>query len=152
MGYAEGGLIALYAAALDTRIDAACISGYFAPREHVWEEPIYRNVFSLLREFGDAELASLVAPRALVIEAAHVPEVSGPPKPGPGVSGGAAPGQARRRPMPSPIVAAKSSAPADSPGWHGKCRKSIAPGGVRPAGDARRRWPAFLQVPAQLTR
>lgn len=93
MGYAEGGLIALDTAALDTRIDVTCISGYFGPRDRVWEEPIYRNVFSLLREFGDAEIASLVAPRALVIEASHVPNVSGPPKPGPGVSGGAAPGK-----------------------------------------------------------
>jgi dienelactone hydrolase len=93
IGYGEGGLLALYSAALDTRIDAACISGYFCPRERVWEEPIYRNVFALLRAFGDAELASLVAPRALVIEAARVPDVSGPPKPGAGVSGGAAPGK-----------------------------------------------------------
>jgi dienelactone hydrolase len=93
LGYAEGGLIALYAAALDTRLEATCVSGYFAPREHLWEEPIYRNVFSLLSEFGDAELASLVAPRALVIEAARAPDVSGPPKPGPGISGGAAPGK-----------------------------------------------------------
>ncbi len=93
MGYAEGGLIALDTAALDTRIDVTCVSGYFGPRDRVWEEPIYRNVFSLLREFGDAEIASLVAPRALVIEASHVPAVAGPPKPGPGVSGGAAPGK-----------------------------------------------------------
>ncbi|HEY4312303.1 MAG TPA: hypothetical protein VGN12_22840 [Pirellulales bacterium] len=90
MGYAEGGLIALDTAALDTRIDVACISGYFAPRNHVWEEPIYRNVFSLLREFGDAEIASLVAPRPLVIEVSRTPEISGPPKP---VGGGAAPGK-----------------------------------------------------------
>ncbi len=78
MGYAEGGLIALDTAALDTRIDVACISGYFAPRNHVWEEPIYRNVFSLLRDFGDAEIASLVAPRPLVIECSRVPEIAGP--------------------------------------------------------------------------
>ncbi|MBN2311178.1 MAG: dienelactone hydrolase family protein, partial [Candidatus Hydrogenedentes bacterium] len=43
-GYGEGGLVALYAAAVDTRIDAALISGYFGPRERVWAEPIYRNV------------------------------------------------------------------------------------------------------------
>ncbi len=90
MGYAEGGLLALYTVALDTRINAACVSGYFGPRERVWEEPIYRNVFSLLRDFGDAELASLIAPRAMVVEAARVPAISGPPKP---VGGGAAPGK-----------------------------------------------------------
>ena len=46
-----------------------CVSGYFDSRQNVWQEPIYRNVFGLLDAFGDAELASLVAPRALVVEA-----------------------------------------------------------------------------------
>jgi dienelactone hydrolase len=68
-GYGEGGLIALYAAAADTRIDAALVSAYFDSRQNVASEPIYHNVWSLLREFGDAEIASLIAPRALVIEA-----------------------------------------------------------------------------------
>jgi dienelactone hydrolase len=80
MGYGEGGLVALYAAAADTRIDAAAVSGYFQPRERVWAEPIYRNVWALLQEFGDAEIASIVAPRPLVIEACRHPEVSGPPQ------------------------------------------------------------------------
>jgi len=94
MGYAEGGLLALNAAALDTRIDVACVSGYFEPRENVWQEPIYRNVFALLDEFGDAELASLIAPRMLIVETCRVPEVNGPPAPGNGRSG-AAPGRLR---------------------------------------------------------
>ena len=67
-GYAEGGLIALYSAAVDTRIAACLVSGYFDCRQRVWEEPIYRNVWNLLREFGDAEIASLIAPRTLVVE------------------------------------------------------------------------------------
>lgn len=91
-GYGEGGLLALYSAALDERIDAAAVSGYFGPREELWREPIYRNVFGLLEQFGDAELASMVAPRPLVIEASHGPEVAGPPAPGPGRAG-AAPGR-----------------------------------------------------------
>jgi len=78
-GYAEGGLVALYASALDPRVDAALVSGYFDSRQDVWQEPIYRNVFGLLDQFGDAELASMVAPRALVVEASRVPEVKGPP-------------------------------------------------------------------------
>lgn len=75
-GYGEGGLIAFYSAALDRRVDAALVSGYFDSRQGVWAEPIYRNVWGLLREFGDAEIASLVAPRSLVIEYSQMPDVS----------------------------------------------------------------------------
>jgi len=78
-GYGEGGLLALYSAALDTRIDAALVSGYFQPREQMWKEPIYRDLWGLLREFGDAEIAGLIAPRALVVEASDGPRLSGPP-------------------------------------------------------------------------
>jgi len=77
MGYAEGGLIAFYAAALDTRIDAVLVSGYFDSRENVWSEPIYRNVWSLLVRFGDAEIASLILPRALAVEHSSAPTVTG---------------------------------------------------------------------------
>jgi dienelactone hydrolase len=76
-GYGEGGLIAFYASAADSRIDAALVSGYFAPREAVWSEPIYRNVWGLLDEFGDAEIATLIAPRGLVVEFARVPDATG---------------------------------------------------------------------------
>ncbi len=92
-GIGEGGLLALYSAALDTRIEGTLVSGYFAPREGLWQEPIYRNVWARLREFGDADLASLIAPRGLVIEAASAPESAGPPAPKDGRSGGAAPGK-----------------------------------------------------------
>jgi dienelactone hydrolase len=78
-GYGEGGAIALYAAALDPRLDAVCVSGYLDDRNAVWTQPIDRNVFGLLDQFGDAELASLVAPRAVIIEAAKGPEVIIPP-------------------------------------------------------------------------
>ncbi len=73
-GYCEGGLIAFYSAAVDKRIDAALVSGYFDSRQKVWDEPIYRNVWGLLTEFGDAEIASLIAPRSLVIEHSFIPE------------------------------------------------------------------------------
>jgi len=76
-GYAEGGLIAFYAAAIDTRIRAVLVSGYFDARENVWAEPIYRNVWSLLNRFGDAEIASLILPRSLVVEHSPVPKVTG---------------------------------------------------------------------------
>ncbi len=68
IGHGEGGRLALFAAALDDRINAALVSGSFGPRETLWKEPADRNLFGLLGEFGDAELGSLVAPRPLVIE------------------------------------------------------------------------------------
>ena len=39
----------------------------------VWQEPIDRNIWSLLERFGDAEIASLVLPRHLIVEHAAVP-------------------------------------------------------------------------------
>ncbi len=107
-GYGEGGLLALYAKAIDYRIRAALVSGYFGPREEIWREPIYRNVFGLLRDFGDAELASMFdrfeLPNAsgrggalggtggVFVEYAPAPKVDGPPAPRDGHAG-AAPGR-----------------------------------------------------------
>lgn len=91
-GLGEGGLLALYSGALDTRIDSVYVWGYFGPREGLWQEPIYRNVFGLLREFGDAEIASLIAPRHLAVQHAGFPQVSGPPEAKPGKRNVAAPG------------------------------------------------------------
>jgi dienelactone hydrolase len=90
-GYAEGGLIAFYGAALDERIRSVLVSGYFDSRQKVWSEPIYRNVFGLLRDFGDGEIATLILPRKLIIEHSEVPVIEGPPKPQEGRRG-AAPG------------------------------------------------------------
>jgi dienelactone hydrolase len=92
VGYAEGGLIAFYASALDARIDATLVSGYYDSRQQLAQEPIYRNVFGLLREFGDAEIASLIAPRDLILEFSPVPKIEGPPALRPGRNG-AAPGK-----------------------------------------------------------
>jgi dienelactone hydrolase len=100
-GYGEGGLLALYAAAADPRIAACLVSGYFDGRPRPWEEPIYRNVWGLLDEFGDAEIATLVAPRGLVVEYSAVPAVNGPPPLRPGRRGGAAAGSLRTPPFSS---------------------------------------------------
>jgi cephalosporin-C deacetylase-like acetyl esterase len=93
-GYGEGGLLALYSAAIDTRIKATSISGYVNNRNDLHKEPIYRNVFGLLKEFGDAELLMLAgAPdgqRKVNVEYAREPAVKGPPASKKG--GGAAPG------------------------------------------------------------
>ena len=78
IGWGEGGLITQYAAAVDTRIDAACVSGYFDSRQNIWQEPIDRNVFGLLEQYGDAELVSLIAPRQFIVDAARGPEVTIP--------------------------------------------------------------------------
>jgi dienelactone hydrolase len=91
-GFGEGGVLALYAAALDPRIRATMVSGSFGEREKLWSEPIYRNVFGLLREFGDAEIAALIAPRTLIVEHSKTPAVNGPPASRSG-RGGAAPGK-----------------------------------------------------------
>lgn len=78
VGYGEGGGLALYAGALDRRIDATLVSGYFEDRNRVWEQPIDRNVFGLLREFGDAELAAMIARRLLIIDDTPGPKVELP--------------------------------------------------------------------------
>jgi dienelactone hydrolase len=103
-GYGAGGLIALYAGALDERIRATVVSGYFGRREALWQEPIYRNVWGLLREFGDAEVAAhlfnvrrrangeVTNFRKLIIEDCKRPRVDGPPVPSNSRSG-AAPGE-----------------------------------------------------------
>jgi dienelactone hydrolase len=79
VGWGEGGLLGFYSAALDTRINAALISGYFSNRDSLWREPIYRNLSGLLREFGDAEITGMIIPRDLIIEYSNHPEITGPP-------------------------------------------------------------------------
>ena len=102
-GYGEGGLLALYSGALDERISAVGVSGHFRNRQHTWQEPIYRDVWRLLRladgdrGFGDADLAAMIAPRALIVEAVPGPVVAGPPDRRDGRQG-AAPGRWRQRP------------------------------------------------------
>lgn len=79
LGWAEGGLLGFYTSAIDSRVDATMVSGYFGKRERIWDEPIYRNLFGLLKEFGDAEIASLIVPRNLLIEYSQAPDIKGPP-------------------------------------------------------------------------
>ena len=74
-GYCEGGMLAIFAGGLDTRIQVTCVSGFFGPREESWKEPIERNFSELLQDFGGEELAMLVAPRGLIIEGASGPVI-----------------------------------------------------------------------------
>ena len=110
------------------RIDAVCVSGYFDDRNAVWTQPIDRNVFGLLDQFGDAELASLVAPRPLIIEAAKGPEFVYPAaaREGPGQADdaeardrqgrGRSRPQARRRAQAGSATSSWSSAATDGNG------------------------------------
>ncbi len=85
-GWGEGGWIALHTAALDDRVSEVLVAGHFQQREEIWKEPIHRNVHGLLLQFGDAELAAMIAPRKVLIDAVDGPMVR--------VSGkGAAPGE-----------------------------------------------------------
>lgn len=148
-GYGEGGLLALYSAAADERIDVAGVSGYFQPREEVWREPVYRNVWGLLEEFGDAELSWLIAPRPLLIEAARGPEVSGPPPERAGRSG-AAPGRLASPPFASVQAEFRRAQSA----WQKLTRSSamqlIGDGnGLPGSGEALRRFLAALGITAK---
>jgi dienelactone hydrolase len=98
VGCGEGGLLALYSGAVDPRIASTYVGGYFGPYEEMWKEPIYRNVWALLSEFGVAEIAALIQPRGLVIHQDQIPVVTGPPAPRAG-RGGAAPGATFRAGM-----------------------------------------------------
>ncbi|MCA9054144.1 MAG: hypothetical protein KDA75_09930 [Planctomycetaceae bacterium] len=92
-GIGDGGLVALYASAVDPSFDSTYVAGYFNERENVWQEPIDRNVFGLLTEFGDADLASLIAPRPLIIDRSAPPTSDGPPAAREGRLAYAAPGR-----------------------------------------------------------
>ena len=76
VGYGEGGLLALYAGALDTRFLAVGVCGAFGLSQRNPELPIYRNLWSLLERFGDAEVATMISPRALVVEHGQYPEAT----------------------------------------------------------------------------
>jgi dienelactone hydrolase len=105
-GYGEGGLIARLAGAIDERIKFMAPMGHGGPAETMWAEPIYRNLWGYLREFGTAELSRLIIPRVMAAEPQTVtrdgvkqidtdlgwPVVDGPPPNRAGRSG-AAPGR-----------------------------------------------------------
>jgi len=78
IGHGDGGMLALYAAALDQRIGSTSISGHFSPREYIWQQPIDRNVFGLLEQFGDADLVVMIAPRKVFLEINALPEITLP--------------------------------------------------------------------------
>jgi dienelactone hydrolase len=82
-GYGEGGLVALYAGAIDSRIAATVVSGVgYGTRGQVWREPIDRSVWASLPEFRDEHLRKLFGGRTLVYEHSHSPKFDLPNPPG----------------------------------------------------------------------
>ncbi|MEX2188873.1 MAG: hypothetical protein WD875_18840 [Pirellulales bacterium] len=80
IGYGEGGMIALYSTALDTRINATCVSGFVGEVRELrfWRQPIDRNVFDFFVQFTDQDLITMVAPRRLIVDIATSPRVNLP--------------------------------------------------------------------------
>jgi dienelactone hydrolase len=76
-GWGEGGMLALYAGAVDSRISSIAVSGYVDDRTGIWDQPVDRNVFGLLERFGDGELLAM-GPKSIVVEAAQGPRVQLP--------------------------------------------------------------------------
>jgi dienelactone hydrolase len=93
VGYGEGGVLALCAGACDTRFLAVAACGAFGLGSRNPELPIYRNVWSVLRHFSDAELAALILPRAVIAEHGRYPVVTHTDQ------GGGAPGRLWRPPQ-----------------------------------------------------
>jgi len=96
-GRVEGALLAYYSAQVDERIQVIAVSGRHVsiPRDRIWSEPIYRNVWGLFPEFDNTNLSTqcyLLSPRYLFSDDNFAPDIEGPPTPGPGRTG-AAPGK-----------------------------------------------------------
>lgn len=92
-GYGEGGMLALFTAAIDERVDLALTSGYIGNSESLWSEPIYRNMHGILAHAGGAELLAMAAEKAaIVVEYSEHPPVDDPIE-WEGRRGGAAPGK-----------------------------------------------------------
>lgn len=66
-GVGEGGLLAFYAAALDTRIDAVMLDDFLGNKIPMWNQPISRSLFGLENEFGEEQVFSLIAAKLIEI-------------------------------------------------------------------------------------
>lgn len=90
-GYGEGGMLALYTAAVDPRVAVLVTGGYLGNSEGVWKEPIYRNLHGSLSHAGNSELLAMSAHAKIIVEYSKSPEVKDPALIE-GRRGGAAPG------------------------------------------------------------
>lgn len=83
-GYGEGGWLTLLTAAVDDRFERVLVSAAFGPLADLWQQPIDRNVWGLVRDFRSADLLDLSTAKHIVVEASPWPEVTGPRGPHPG--------------------------------------------------------------------
>lgn len=67
LGLGEGARVALFLTALNPTIQACRLHGDFGPRDQSWKEPLDRNLQGYLKEFGDAAVAAMIAPRRVTI-------------------------------------------------------------------------------------
>ena len=66
-GHGQGGMTALYAAALDTRLKATISSGYLDDQQPDWEQPEDRMLWKLRKHLSNDQIVKLVRPRKLRI-------------------------------------------------------------------------------------
>jgi dienelactone hydrolase len=91
LGTGEGGLISLYAMALDDRIENAFLDRSFRTKLNLDQEPIDRNIWGIHLGYSDVELLNLTLSREVMIACAESKTAAGP-KPQQGRSQ-AAPGE-----------------------------------------------------------
>ena len=77
-GFGEGGWLALLAGAVDDRFERVLVSGAWGPLAELWQQPIDRNVWSLVRDFRIRDLLDLSEAKHVVVEAGKWPDVTGP--------------------------------------------------------------------------
>ncbi|MGB8477858.1 MAG: glycoside hydrolase family 20 zincin-like fold domain-containing protein [Acidobacteriaceae bacterium] len=67
LGLRQGGMTALYAGAVDGQFGIVSVVDYFQQPEARRQEPADRIIYGELKEFGDAEIAGLIAPGRLEV-------------------------------------------------------------------------------------
>ena len=90
-GYGQGGMTALYAAALDTRLTHCLSSGFLDDPRPDWEQPEDRMLWRLRRHFSNEQIVKLVAPRAMAADEASLLTALRRPSPAAAPSASAAP-------------------------------------------------------------
>ncbi|MBL8215106.1 MAG: dienelactone hydrolase family protein [Bryobacterales bacterium] len=146
-GYGEGGLIAMYAAALDDRIGQVMVSGAFGPREKlISKEPVYRDTWGLLPDYTDRAVAGMIAPRKLIVDLTPGPGVQPPAEKLP--LRGAAPFGALAPVSEAEVrqAAQGTHAVVSKDGWKELLGASLPPAAAGATGDERRFERQFQEI------